>query len=256
MKSISAVVLFLIAGVVCLAQAPAPQPADASGGEDLAQQAADPTAPLMAFNLKYELTPSYYGLPDTGHGFGFQPVIPFRAWKQSHLLRTTVSYDIEPPGGRGLDSVSVFDLIVFNKKWGRWGVGPLVQFMPNRGEGRDTAAAGPAIGFVARKGKWNLGLFNQNLFGRNTRFSSVQPVIAYVMGGGWSVASGDAQFAVDWTEPQFVNVPIGVQLAKVTKLGGQPVRLFVNPEYNVRSVFGAPHWTVRFGFVILAPLKP
>ena len=170
----------------CFAQQAPPAPA---GSEDLAQQAADPTAPLMAFNLKYELVPSFYGLQDTGHAFGFQPVIPFRVWKQNNLLRVTVGYGIAGPGNRGLDSVSVFDLIVFNQKWGRWGVGPLVQFLPNRGPGRDTALAGAAVGFVARKGKWNLGLFNQNLFGQNTRFSSLQPIIAYVMGGGWSLAT-------------------------------------------------------------------
>ena len=115
--------------------------------------------------------------------------------------------------------------------------------------------AGPAIGFVARKGKWNLGMFNQNLFGQNTRFSSVQPVIAYVVGGGWSMASGDSQWSIDWSKPEFVSIPLGVQLAKVTKVGPQPVRFFVNPEYNVQSVFGAPHWTVRLGMTILAPAK-
>ncbi len=180
-------------------------------------------------------------------------MIPFRAWKVSHLLRTTVNYSISGPSGRGLDNVSVFDLIVFNRKWGRWGVGPLVQFLPNRGAGGHTALAGPAAGCVARKGEWNLGLFNQNLFGRTVRFSSVQPVIAYVVGHGWSIASGDAQWAIDWTAPQLVKLPVGVQVARVTRLGGQPIRLFVNPEFNARSVFGTPHWTIRFGLAILAP---
>lgn len=227
----------------------------ASGGQDLAQQAADPTAPLMAFTLKDEFTNSFYGVPDSAHAFGFQAVVPFRAWKQANLLRVIVNYDITGPGERGLESVSIFDLIVFSKKWGRWGVGPLVQFAPNRGPGKDTALAGPAIGFVAKKGKWNLGLFNQNLFGQNTRFSSIQPIISYGLGGGWTVASGDAQWSIDWTAPQFVNIPIGVQLAKVSKVGGQPVRFFVNPEYNARNVTGTPHWAIRFGITILAPGK-
>ncbi len=254
MKRILIAALLMGSVLPMFAQTAPPKPA-AAGEGDLAQQAADPTAPLMAFNLKYQLTPSYYGLSGTGHAFGFQPVIPYRAWKLSHLLRTTVTYNIESPGGRGLESISVFDLIVFSEKWGRWGVGPLVQFLPNQGPGRDTAMAGPAIGFVARKGKWNLGMFNQNLFGQNTRFSSVQPVIAFVMGGGWSLASGDAQWSIDWSRPEFVNIPFGVQLAKVTKVGPQPVRFFVNPEYNARSVFGTAHWTVRFGMTILAPVK-
>ena len=238
-----------------------------SSGPDLAQQAADPTAPLMAFNFKAEYKPSYYGLPGSGNDFLFQPVIPFAAWHKPNLLRATISYNISGPfptdldsddtsnRNRGLDSASVFDLLVFNKQWGRWGFGPLVNFAPNEGKGSDTTTAGPAIGFVARQGKWNLGLFNQNLFGHSTRFSSIQPVISYSLGHGWTAASGDAQFAIDWTSPQFVNVPIGVQIAKVTKLGKQPVRFLVNPEYNARSVTGTPHWTIRFGFTILAPSK-
>ncbi len=113
--------------------------------------------------------------------------------------------------------------------------------------------AGPAIGFVARKGVWNLGLFNQNLFGQRTRFSSIQPVISFGLGKGWTLANGDAQWGIDWTKPQFVNLPLGIQLSKVTKMGRQPVKLGVNPEFNARNLADTPHWTVHFAFTILAP---
>ena len=235
--------------------APPAQATNTSDGEGLAQQAADPTAPLMAFNLKEEYYPSFYSYRGSGNDFVVQPVIPFMAWGQANLLRATVNYNINGPGGSTLNNVSVFDLLVFNKKWGRWGFGPLVQFAPSQGPGTDTALAGPAIGFVARKGSWNLGLFNQNLFGANTRFSSLQPIVAYVLGKGWTLASGDAQWSVNWTKPQVIYMPVGVQLAKVQKLGGQPVRFLLNPEYNARNFAGAPHWTVCFGFTILVPPK-
>ena len=234
----------------------APPPAAASDSQSLTQQAADPTAPLMAFNFKEEYVSSFYHVPGSGSDFTFQPVIPFNAFGLSNLLRATVNYTTSSPSGRGFNSVSIFDLIVFNEKWGRWGFGPLVQFVPNSGPGRDTALAGPAVGFVARKGHWNLGLFNQNLFGGNTTFSSFQPIIAYVMPHGWSLASGDAQWSIDWKQPQFVYIPIGLQVAKVAKLGGQPVRFLINPEYNARTIPGAPQWSFRFGFTILAPAKP
>ena len=246
---------FLAISIPCLAQKATSNSAPVPSGPDLAQQAADPTSPLMAFNFKEEYYPSFYGVPQSGNDFVFQPVIPFNAWKQPNLLRATVNYNINGPAGRGLNNVSIFDLLVFNAKWGRWGFGPLVQFVPNSGPGRDTALAGPAVGFVAVKGKWNLGIFNQNLFGSNTRFSSFQPIIAYNLGKGWTVASGDAQWSLDWTRPQFVYMPVGIQLAKVKKLGGQPVRFLVNPEYNMRNFTGAPHWSLRFGFSILAPIK-
>ncbi len=159
-----------------------------STGENLTQQAADPTAPLMAFNFKQEYVSSFYQVPGSGSDFTFQPVIPFRAWRTSNLLRATVNYNTSGPTGSGVNNVSVFDLIVFNEEWGRWGFGPLIQFVPNNGNGNDTALAGPAVGFVARHGKMNLGLFNQNLFGAETRFSSLQPIVAYVLPHGWSLA--------------------------------------------------------------------
>jgi hypothetical protein len=248
-------VAFFIVARPCFSQTAPTASAPASGGPSLAQQAADPTAPLMAFNFKEEYYPSFYGLPASGNDFVFQPVIPFNAWGQPNLLRATVNYNISGPLGRGLSNVSIFDLIVFNEKWGRWGFGPLVQFLPSQRPGTDTALAGPAVGFVARKGKWNLGLFNQNLFGANTRFSSLQPIIAYVLGKGWTLASGDAQWSVNWTKPQVVNMPVGLQLAKVQKIGKQPVRFLINPEYNARNYTGAPHWSLRFGFTILVPTK-
>lgn len=255
-KRIALCLTFLVSfALPSLSQTTPPAATNASGDNGLAQQAADPTAPLMAFNMKEEYYPSFYGVHGTGNDFIFQPVIPFNAWGQANLLRATVNYNISGPGGSTLNNVSVFDLLVFNEKWGRWGFGPLVQFAPSHGLGSDTALAGPAIGFVARKGKWNLGLFNQNLFGSNTRFSSLQPIVAYVVGKGWSLASGDAQWSVNWSKPQVISMPIGIQVAKVQKIGKQPVRFLVNPEYNARNFTGAPHWTIRFGFTILAPGK-
>ncbi|MGC2614288.1 MAG: hypothetical protein WA354_09685, partial [Terracidiphilus sp.] len=70
------------------------------------------------------------------------------------------------------------------------------------------------------------------------------------------LGTGDAQWSIDWTRPGFVYVPIGMQVAKVMKLGGQPVRLLVNPEYNALSTSNSPHWSFRFGLTILAPAKP
>jgi hypothetical protein len=92
--------------------------------------------------------------------------------------------------GQGLDNVSIFDLIVFNKKWGRWGPRAASVVDAQQGPGKDTALAGPAIAFIARKGNWNFGLFNKNLFGMNTTFSSLQPTSPSVWeaDGRWRAA--------------------------------------------------------------------
>ena len=228
--------------------------AQAEGTEDLAKRSADPTASLTSFNFRYVATPSYYGIDDEGGTVQFQPVVPFEAWGIKNILRATISYDSAGPRGSGLADVTIFDLLVFDKPYGRWGVGPVLQLLPDRGTGSDTVAAGPAIGFVTSKGRWTYGAFNQNLFGgNNTSISSLQPVLAYQLGSGWALSAGDAQWTMDWERGGWVNLPLGVQLSKVGAIGGQAVKWTLNPEYNMRDLDGAPEWTVRLGFSILVP---
>lgn len=216
----------------------------------LAQKAADPTAPLMTFNFKY----AAIGLQDTPqdvHALQFQPAIPFQAFGISNILRSTVTFETAGPAGARLADVTIFDLAVFDASWGRWGLGPVMQI-----RGGDTPgpfSIGPAIGFVINKGRWTFGLFNQNLFGSSTAISSIQPVLAYQLGDGWALSSGDAQITMDWKRGRFVNLPLGGQLSKVTNLGSQPVKFSINPEYNVLSVSGAPDFSIRFGFTLLVP---
>jgi hypothetical protein len=105
----------------------------------------------MSFNFRYIATPSYYGGGDTNHTVQFQPVIPFKAWGRPNILRTTIGYDVDGPAGSGLTDVTIFDLLVFERPWGRFGVGPVMQILPER-NGRDGKfAIGPAAGFVLSK---------------------------------------------------------------------------------------------------------
>jgi hypothetical protein len=131
------VALFLGLTLPCLSQTtPPPKAAAGSEGEELAQQAADPTAPLMAFNLKEEYYSSFYGNRGSGNDFVFQPVIPFNAWGTPNLLRATVNYNLSGPGGSELNSVSIFDLIVFNEKWDAGVLAHWCNSCPAKGRGQ------------------------------------------------------------------------------------------------------------------------
>ena len=93
-------------------QAPAPAAAaqaPAAGGDadELSRQATDPTASLMAFNFIGDFRTSFYGSDDQGFEFRFQPVVPFRAWKTSNILRVVVPYQTDGPGNEGLKSVTI-----------------------------------------------------------------------------------------------------------------------------------------------------
>lgn len=227
-------------------------PANAAEGEmSLAQKAADPTAALMSFNFKYAMT-GLQDIPQDAHALQFQPVVPFKAFGVANILRPTITYETAGPGGARLADVTIFNLSVFDRPWGRWGIGPVLQM---RG-GSNTPgpfAIGPAVGFVMNRGPWTLGMFNQNLFGSSTAISSIQPVVAYQLGKGWALSSGEAQFTMDWKRGRFVNLPIGVALSKVGSIGGQAMKVSINPEYNILSVSGAPDFSIRAGFTLLVP---
>jgi hypothetical protein len=82
------VVLLMAAPHAASAQDQAP----AGDANELSRQATDPTASLMAFNLINDFRTSFTGFDDTGFEFRFQPVVPFRAFKASILLRLAVPY--------------------------------------------------------------------------------------------------------------------------------------------------------------------
>lgn len=240
-------------GVSAIALAVAAPAVLADDTEELARKAADPTASLMSLNLRYTRIPSFHGVDGSAGSSQFQTVIPFRAWGTSNILRATVNYTNSGPAPDGLSDVTIFNLVVFDKPWGRWGAGPVAQLLPGRDGDSDTFAIGPAAGFVKTSGPWTYGLFNQNLFADDIGISSLQPVLAYQMGNGWALAAGDAQWTYDWERSTFVNLPIGVQLSRVVNVGGQSIKWSINPEYNLRDLDGLPEWSVRFGLSLLVP---
>ena len=86
---------------------------------------------------------------------------------------------------------------------------------------------------------------------------SVQPALALKArdGHGWALSAGDLQFTYDWERGEWVNLPIGFQVGKVTNLGGQAMRLSLNPQWNLRDIEGLNKFKVVFTIAILAPAK-
>ena len=235
-------------------------PAAPSGGEtnDLSRQATDPTASLMAMNLQGIYTGDYHGAgfpgqPDDNWTLQFRPVIPFQFLDHPNILRATIPFQIDGRGDEGFGPVSAFDLLVFNESWGRWGLGPLLNF-DTTGDLPDEFAFGPAVGGVWQVNeKLSLGLFSQNLFANNTAVTSIQPVIAYQLGDGWSISAGDLQCTYDWEAGRWLSLPVGFQIGKVTRIGEQPVRFALNPQYNLQNDRGLSEWSITFTFTALFP---
>ena len=105
--------------------------ASAADNNELSRQATDPTASLMALNFQTTYIGGYHGaaIPgeaDEAWSFRFRPVIPFEALGKPNILRATMPYQIGGRGDEGFEPISLFDLMVFNENWGRWGVGPVM----------------------------------------------------------------------------------------------------------------------------------
>ena len=226
---------------------------------ELSKRATDPTASPMTFSLIGDFTSSSYDLPDGSPRadstvLKFQPVLPFKAWGVANILRMTLPYAVTGPGSDGLGDVTLFDMMVFGQSWGRLGVGLVASFASTASNPPAHASAGPAIGFVAPVSKkLSVGLFNQNLFANGIGISQLQPIIAYQLGHGWSLSAGDLQFVYDWERGEFVSLPVGLQVGKVVRLGGQPMRFAVNPQYNLKDLPGADRFKTVLTISLLVP---
>jgi len=246
---------------VVAGQAPAPAaaaqaPAGGSDADELSRQATDPTASLMSFNFAGDVRTAFYGNDDDGFEFRFQPVVPFRAWKVSNILRMTVPYQVDGPGDEGLKGVSIFDLVVLPQSWGRLGFGPVMTLSESASDASSKFSIGPAVGGMHPVSKkLNVGLFNQNLFATGVALSQLQPIVAYQLGSGWALSAGDLQFVYDWELGEWVSIPIGFQIGKVQRVAGQAMRFSLNPQWNLKDITGATKAKVVFTVTLLAPAK-
>ena len=210
----------------------------------------------MAFNFIGEFTTSYHGLDDHGSTLKFQPVVPFRAWSVSNILRVVVPYQTSGPGDEGLKSVSIFDLVVLPQKWGRLGIGPVMSLSESASDAESKFAIGPAVGAVVPLSKkLSAGGFTQNLFATGVAITQLQPIVAYQLGHGWALSAGDLQFVYDWNRDEWVSLPIGFQIGKVQRVAGQAMRFSLNPQWNLKDITGATKAKVVFTVTVLAPAK-
>jgi len=120
----------------------------------------------MAVQIQNVYAGAYHGLRDgSGNTLLPRPVVPFQTGDLKHIARATIPYVTDSPSGEsGLGDAVVFDLIVFERLWERFGVGP-VMLLPTAADaalGTEKWAAGPALGFVAPE--WSVNFTLKLLF--------------------------------------------------------------------------------------------
>jgi hypothetical protein len=180
-----------------------------------------------------------------------------------HILRVTQPYATSSPSGatRPVDK-TIFDLIVFNQPWGRWGAG-ISGTLPTGANGltTDKWTGGPALGFVNSSTKqYNWGLFAQSFFSFAGKDSApdvglvnLQPIFSYQLGAGRSLSLGNSAIVYDFERSRWSSLLTSVNYGQVVSLWGQKWRPNIEVDYDFQDRTGTPKVTLRAGFALLLP---
>lgn len=234
-------------------------------GQSLDQAANDPTASLMNIQLQNLYSGEYHNRDDeSGNTFQIRSAIPFQTGSLKHITRVTLPIVTDSPSGEsGLGDLVLFDLVAFDKSWGRWGAG-LVTLLPTASDdklGSGKWGAGPALGFVAHSSKVMWGAFNQNLFsfaGDSDRdevaASILQPIVNISLANKWSIGVSEMNITYDWEKSSWTSLPLGLKLNKMVRFGNLPTMFSGSYEYNFQDDYLSAEWTVNFTVKFLFPI--
>lgn len=246
---------------VAAAQEAAPS---GQGGQDLSQAASDPTASVMSFQATWSHAAEFRVLNDeTSDELQLRAAIPHHAFGHNNIFRITFPLVVDSPGADfGAADTTVFNLTTFNRSWGRFGVGA-VALIPTGGSdrGAEKWGIGPALGFVNSSHRGLLwGVFNQNVFSfagdddrANVNISIAQPILNLSLGDGWSVGASEMNVTYDWEQDDFVSLPLGVGVSKLTRRFGPAIQFNLQYEHDFADEYIGPEDTISFRVKVLLP---
>ena len=235
----------------------------ASDSEELAAQATDPTAALMSFQLNDWYTPSFHGIGGSANQVVFRTALPFELAGTHHIFRLTAPYVTSSPSGDdGFADFTVFDLMTFDRNWGRFGIG-VSGTLPTGADGLtlDKWTAGPALGFVnSSVKKVNWGLFAQTFFSYagdddapDVGIINLQPVLSYQLGKGRSFSVGNSALVYDTERSRWSSLLVSVNYGFVVGWAGQKWRPNFEVGYDFKDDPGNQEWVLRAGVALLVP---
>ena len=244
---------------------------------DLAADATNPVAPLIQLQFKNV----FVGESNAGDGYSntfvIQPVIPWKIGEQAILSRFTLpliaTADLGGSIGR---EYGVGDLVLLNAFTstidkggpGQAMIGPIfTTTLPTAtsdfvGEGK--YQAGPGFIYINTANKdlqWGILAYQQWSFAdaggdddrRDVNKLFFQPIITKHFEGGWYISAQDILWSVDFEDNNRWSLTAGVRIGRITKLGEQPVNIFVEPFYDVSGNNNGNEWGVKLSISFLFP---
>ena len=249
----------------------------AASGDELANEATNPIANLMQFQIQNAYTSNSYNADGDSNVFILQSVIPIKLPSEAVPLlitRTTLPYINTPDIGGGVGTQEGFgDLVtlgMFLPKLETKGVMIGVGYnltIPTAGDNDFTGSGkwsiGPgAVYFNQQTPHWQWGVLtyssfsfaSQNTDREHVSSVSLQPFVIKHFDEGWYVASMDVPQTYDFNAKEW-TFALGPRIGKVTKFGKQPVNLAAQITYNPNDDTDevAPEWTYKFNMTFLFP---
>jgi hypothetical protein len=147
-----------------------------------------------------------------------------------------------------------------------WGAGPMFTLPTATGRvlGQGKLSIGPSIVALVQPGKWTVGALVNNIWsvagsgGRaDVNQMSLQYFINYNLKKGWSLSMSPT-ITANWqaSSGNVWTVPVGGGVARVFRLGYQPLNASVAFFRNVAHPAGGSPWGMRLQISFLFPKRP
>jgi hypothetical protein len=220
--------------------------------QSVSEKVIDPLAFLMTFTLETEYSPSVWGSRGEANQVEGEFLVPFEAFSKQNVARLKVLFETSSPDGtHGLSESEMVYLMLFPQSWGTFGAGITTHLTPETSTTLGAISPGPAVGAVAKRGKWKYGFFNQNFLSDTLAQTELQPILGYAFNDKWSAEIGDAQYTYDWKKGRLTSIPLSGQLNYIMLRDKQDIQFFFRAQYNAKNESGSDMWTLNAGVSLI-----
>lgn len=223
------------------------------GAQNVNLEANDPLASFRQLQFRTNWNTSRWQTESKSTDYEFRAIFPYKAWDHPNIIRFILPFTTAVPQDEtALRDIEVTNLAVWDRCWGRFGFGPTASIATNETVDKSDVSLGPAEAFVVNPNKnFQWGLFNKNFVTGRPTLSTLQPILTYAASNGWDFGSSSMIFTYDWRAEKLTSAPLGIQIGKVFNAGSQPVRAWIETEYNFKDIPGASKFRILLGVGLL-----
>jgi hypothetical protein len=240
-----------------------------AGGPTPQQLAKDKQNPFAeTINIPIEAATGFGAGPnhDVAEQLTIQPLLPVTldaGWNLIARPLLPVTFLPAPQQRFGLGDVQTsFFLTPARTAGWIWGLGPAMQLPTATSDELGTGkwSAGPTGALVYSEGPWFAGVLVTQLWSfagahrTAVNQTSTEVQASYNFESGWYIQT-DPTITYDWSagSRDAWTLPVGLDVGKVTKIGGQDVSFQIGGYDALKSPTGAPQWIIRAQITFLFP---